>query len=133
MVRRTYDVPSSFEGDWSYGDTPIMATNRPLQLAKPSLQGYQGTIEELVAKAKTMSEGGYVYVDGGSLLRQALDAGRVDDITMTLIPIVLGDGTPLFNGTKQMHQIDLQRNHPDTSSSYSANSADIVPKRAVRG
>jgi len=54
-----------------------------------------------------MSEGGYVYVDGGSLIRQAFDAGLVDDITLTLIPIVLEDGTPLFNGTKQMHQIEL--------------------------
>ena len=65
MGRRTYDVVSSSEGDWPYGDTPIIvATNRPLQMAKPSVQGYQGTIEELVAKAKTMSEGGDVYVDG---------------------------------------------------------------------
>ena len=56
MGRRIYDVVSSFEGDWPYGDTPIIvATNRPLQMAKPSVQGYQGTIEELVAKAKTMS------------------------------------------------------------------------------
>ena len=72
MGRRTYDVVSSFEGDWPYGDTPIIvAANRPLQMAKPSVQGYQGTIEELVAKAKTMSEGGDVYVDGGNLIRQA--------------------------------------------------------------
>ncbi|MFP6636231.1 MAG: dihydrofolate reductase family protein [Dehalococcoidia bacterium] len=108
MGRRTYDAASSFEGDWPYGDIPIIvATNRPLQMAKPSVQGYQGTIEELVAKAKTMSEGGDVYVDGGNLIRQALDVGLVDDITLTLIPIVLGDGIPLFNGAKQMHRLEL--------------------------
>ena len=108
MGRQTYDAVSSFEGDWPYGDTPIIvATNRPLQMAKPSVQGYQGTIEELVAKAKTMSEGGDVYVDGGNLIRQALDAGLVDDITLTLIPIVLGDGIPLFSGAKQMHRLEL--------------------------
>ena len=108
MGRRTYEAVSSFEGDWPYGDTPIIvATNRPLQMAKPSVQGYQGTIEELVAKAKTMSEGGDVYVDGGNLIRQALDAGLVDDITLTRIPIVLGDGITLFSGVKQMHRLEL--------------------------
>jgi len=99
MGRRAYDVVSSFEGDWPYGDTSIiMATNQPLQMAKPSVLGYQGTIEELVAKAKTMSEAGDVYVDGGNLIRQTLDAGLVDGITLTLIPIVLGHGISLFSG-----------------------------------
>ena len=52
-----------------------------------------------------MSEGGEVYVDGGNLIRQALDAGLVDDITLTLIPIVLGDGIPLFSGANQMDRL----------------------------
>jgi len=108
MGRRTYDVLGSFEGAWPYGDTPIIvATNRPLQTAKPSVQGYQGTIGELVAKAKTISEGRDVYLDGGNLIRQALDAGLVDEITVTLIPIVLGDGIPLFSGTKEIHRLEL--------------------------
>ena len=108
MGRRIYDVASSFEGDWPYGDTPIIvATNRPLQTDKPSVQGSQGTIGELVAKAKTMAEGRDVYLDGGNLIRQALDAGLVDELTLTLIPIVLGDGIPLFSGTKQNHRLEL--------------------------
>ena len=54
-----------------------------------------------------MSEGGDVYVDGGNLIRQVLDAGLVDDITLTRIPIVLGDGIPLFSVAKQMHRLEL--------------------------
>ena len=65
--RRTYNVVFSFEGDWPYGDTSIiMATNQPLQMAKPSVQGYQGTVEELVAKAKTMS-GGETFILTGTI------------------------------------------------------------------
>lgn len=75
MGRRTFDVASSFEGTWPYGDTPILvATNRPLQTVIPTVYGSQGTIEELVGKAKTMADGGDVYLDGGNLIRQALDA-----------------------------------------------------------
>ena len=85
----------------------IVATNRPIQTAKPSVQGHQGTIGELVARAKTMSGGRDVYLDGGNLIRQALDAELVDEVTLTLIPIVLGDGIPLFSGTKQIHRLEL--------------------------
>jgi dihydrofolate reductase len=90
MGRRTYDVACNFEGAWPYGDTPIIvATNRPLETANPSVQGHQGTIGELVTRAKTMSGGRDVYLDGGNLIRQALDAGLVDEVTLTLIPIIL--------------------------------------------
>ena len=110
MGRRTYDVACSFDGPWPYGDTPIIvATNRPLQTAKHSVQESQGTIRELGAKAKTMSEGRDVYLDVGNLIRQALDAGLVDEVTPTMIPIVLGDGIPLFSGTKQIHRLELCR------------------------
>ena len=54
-----------------------------------------------------MSGGGDVYVDGGNLIRHALDAGLVDDITLTLIPMVLGNGIPLFSGAKQTHWLEL--------------------------
>jgi dihydrofolate reductase len=108
MGRRTYDVACNFEGAWPYGDTPIIvATNRPLETANPSVQGHQGTIGELVTRAKTMSGGRDVYLDGGNLIRQALDAGLVDEVTLTLIPIILGDGIPLFSGTKQIHRLQL--------------------------
>ncbi len=108
MGRRTYDVVCKFEGVWPYGDTPILvATNRPLQTPKDCIQSSQGTIGELVARAKSMAEGRDIYLDGGNLIRQALDAELVDEVTLTVIPIILGDGVTLFGGTLQIHRMDL--------------------------
>ncbi len=106
--RRSYDVASKFEGAWPYGDTPILvATHRPLRTAKDCIQSSQGTIGELVARAKSMAEDRDIYLDGGNLIRQALDAELVDGVTLTLIPIILGDGVPLFGGTLQIHRLEL--------------------------
>jgi len=38
-----------------------------------------------------------VYLDGGDLVRQALNAGLVDEITTTFIPVLLGQGVRLFD------------------------------------
>jgi dihydrofolate reductase len=34
--------------------------------------------------------------DGGPLIRSFLRAHLIDDITLSIIPVVLGDGIPLF-------------------------------------
>ena len=70
MGRRTYDVVSKFEGDWPHGDTPILvATNRPLQPTRDTVQSSQGTIGELAARAKSLAAGRDIYLNGGNLIR----------------------------------------------------------------
>lgn len=113
MGRRTYDAVDSFAGEWPYGDTPIIvATNRPLQPTKGNVRAAQGTIEDLVEMAKSVSRGRDVYIDGGNVIGQALDAGLVDEITMTLLPVVLGNGVKLFGNTERTHKLSL-KSHRD--------------------
>jgi dihydrofolate reductase len=46
-------------------------------------------------------------VDGGALVRAAMDAGLVDRITLTLVPIVLGRGISLFTGLASLQRLEL--------------------------
>ena len=108
MGRRTFDVASGFEGEWPYGETPVVvATRRPLASRLPSVISATGSIEELVQKAKELAGGRDVYIDGGTLIRSALDAGLIDEIIVTMIPTVLGAGIPLFAGTARRHPLEL--------------------------
>lgn len=106
MGRRTYDVVRGMGGDWPYGATPILVrTTRPLDAeAPPTVTPIAGTIEACLDAAAELAAGRDVYVDGGATVRAALDAGRVDDLIVTVAPILLGRGVPLFAG--------LQRRHP---------------------
>lgn len=47
---------------------------------------------------------------GGDVVRRALDAGVVDELRLHLAPIVLGGGTPLFEGSErhELRQIDVR-------------------------
>jgi dihydrofolate reductase len=109
MGRRTYDTVRGFGVDWPYGDTPVVvATRRALDVDPPSTaRAMAGPIEALVAQALEAAGGRDVYLDGGDIIRQALDAGLVDELIVTLIPVVLGEGQPLFAGVTQRHHFEL--------------------------
>lgn len=100
MGRRTLDVVAGFGGPWPYGDRPVLvATHRPLpEVPGAALRAVSGEIGALVALAREAAGAGHVYLDGGILVRQALDAGLVDELTLTTIPVLLAGGVPLFAG-----------------------------------
>ena len=57
MGRGTYVVASSFEGDWPYGDTPIIvATNRPLRWPNPRFQDIKEPLKSLSRRPKRCPE-----------------------------------------------------------------------------
>lgn len=113
MGRRTYDVVRGFDIPWPYGDRPVLvATNRPIDPdPTPFVRAVGGSIQELVAAARKAAEGQDVYIDGGALIRQALEADLVDDLTVTLAPIALGAGIPLFAGLPRHYPLKIVAHH----------------------
>jgi len=100
MGRRTYDILAGFDAElWPYGEVPMLvATHRPLDPIRPTIRAVEGSIESLVQAAGEVAGERGVYLDGGILVREALDAGLVDEITVTVVPAILGRGVPLFTG-----------------------------------
>jgi dihydrofolate reductase len=113
MGRRSYDVISGFEGPWQYRSTPVLvATSRPLSPQRASVRAVSGSIESLLRQAQEFAKERDVYIDGGAIIRAALDAGLVDELTVTLVPIVLGTGIPLFTGVTRQHELELLGSRP---------------------
>ncbi|WP_061965345.1 dihydrofolate reductase family protein [Demequina aurantiaca] len=107
MGRRTYDVVSTFD-EWPYGDTPvIVATSRPLDDAPPTVTTASAPIKNLIAEAHDAAGEKDVYLDGGNLIRQALDADQIDQIIVTQMPTVLGRGHPLFAGADNPRELTV--------------------------
>lgn len=109
MGRRTYEVVRGFSHGSPYGQVPVLvATNRPLHDdASDSFRRVSGPIEELVAEAKRAARGRDVYLDGGDLIRQAADARLIDDLIITVAPMALGAGHPLFAGLQQRYPLEI--------------------------
>lgn len=108
MGRNTYDVVAGFEGPWPYGDTPLyVVTSRPLEPAAPTVKAVSGEPLDLIAAVQADIGDGGIYLDGGRLIRSMLDAGLVDELTVTVVPVILGAGSPLFAGAVRRHDLDL--------------------------
>lgn len=98
MGRKTYEQIVGF-GEWPYGDTPIVVLSRSLdELPGGPRAGVRLSSErprELVARLA--SEGfRHVYVDGGATIQGFLADDLLDELTITVIPVVLGAGRRLF-------------------------------------
>ncbi|HMI92411.1 MAG TPA: dihydrofolate reductase family protein [Polyangiales bacterium] len=108
MGRRTYDVVLGFTSGWPYGETPVLvASSKPVVTQRASVRGIGGSIAELITRAKQAAGERDVYIDGGALIRSALDADLIDELIVTVIPIVLGAGLPLFAGVTRRHPLEL--------------------------
>lgn len=108
MGRRTFEAVGALGVPWPYGETPVLvATRRPLSTEIRSVRRVEGPIETLVDEARKVAGGKDVYVDGGTLIREVLDAGLIDELTLTVVPTILGAGIPLFAGAARRHPLEL--------------------------
>ena len=107
MGRRTYQVSLDYDA-WHYGDRPVLvATHHTLP---PAPQGgharaVQGPIAELVAAGLAAADGKDLYLDGGDLVRQGLDAGLVDELCLTFLPVILGRGIRLWDSLQNRNDL----------------------------
>lgn len=111
MGRRTYDVVTGM-GVWPYGDTPVLvATHRELSPPAKPVRAVTGDIHSLISQAKKAAGDRDVYLDGGALIRQALDGGLVDELCLTWVPILLGKGIRLFDGLQGQTRLEFVEHH----------------------
>ena len=102
--RRTYETVLGYE-TWPYfGKRVIVMTHRPAK-AHQAEEFYSGSALEL---ANRLTDARRVYVDGGNVVSQFFAAGLIDDVTISVIPIVLGNGIRLFSGGEGEHRLELE-------------------------
>lgn len=129
MGRNTYRVVEGFDGPWPHGDRPVLvATRRPLTPKAPTVRAVAGHIADLIAEARAVAGDKDVYLDGGDLIRQGIDADLVDELVVSIIPTILGAGAPLFAGTHGRHALTLV-----SSQAFAAGLVQLTLRPRSRG
>ena len=83
----------AFGGGW---DGPqFVLTHRPPADSSPGVT-FVGDIDTAIAQSRAAAGGKYVNILGASVAAQCLRAGVVDEVMVTVTPVLLGDGTRLF-------------------------------------
>lgn len=92
MGRKTYEQVLDFPGEFPYSKTINYVFTRQKQQSNNLVHFIHDHIEEFVNQLKNQSGKDIWLIGGGELNTHPLNAGLIDEIILTIIPIVLGKG-----------------------------------------
>jgi dihydrofolate reductase len=97
--RGTYEAAGRWGGENPWGLPFFIVTHRPEDEPEGGALTFVNGVEEAVARAREAAGDKDVHVMGGAdVIRQVLEAGLVDELTIIVAPVVLGGGKRLFDG-----------------------------------
>ena len=113
IVGRTmHDVVNGWGDDPGFGVPVFVVTHRPHEAVDKGDTCFEfvtGGIDDALARARAAAgDKNVIVMGGGELLRQFLAAGLVDELTLTIAPVLLGAGKRLFDGLNRT-DIGLER------------------------
>jgi dihydrofolate reductase len=98
MGRHTFEKVLTFE-TWPYGDKRVVVlSSRPVDVSVvrgAALETMGGPPAEIVSRLAG-SGAHHLYVDGGITIQRFLRAGLVRRLVITRVPVLIGEGIPLF-------------------------------------
>jgi dihydrofolate reductase len=97
--RFTYEAARHWGGENPWGLPVFIVTHRPEEEPEDGAFTFVSGVREAVTRAADAAGDKDVHVMGGAdVIRQALEAGLVDELSIIVAPVVLGGGKRLFDG-----------------------------------
>jgi dihydrofolate reductase len=94
---------------WVYGDVPtIVLTHRKLPIDRQNIEIYSGDLNKLVNERLKPNYKNVWLVGGPKLTKDFIRLNLAEEIRKTILPIMLGDGTPFFDQIEQEHALHLK-------------------------
>jgi dihydrofolate reductase len=100
MGSRTYETALGFEAKgfgWAYGDKPTFVLSSRSLPAKASVEFYAGDLPALFGRLRQAYRNIWV-AGGGQVAGELLRLGLADEVALSLMPVLIGDGIPFFGG-----------------------------------
>ena len=102
MGRKCMEMISSMNlapEQWPYGDAHIVVLSNSIKESPENLRGkvemYSGDIRDLINELEQKGLE-HAYIDGGSTITAFLNLQLINEMTITQVPVLLGEGVPLF-------------------------------------
>jgi len=107
MGSKTYE--HALELGWAYGDTPIyVLTSRNLKTDKKTVQFYSGDLHQFVNDLLKPNFKIIWVVGGAKVTKDFIQLKLADDIRLSLMPVILGDGLLFFDYIGKEERLHLK-------------------------
>jgi dihydrofolate reductase len=95
----TYEAAQAWGGSNPFGVPFFIVTHRPEDAPADAGFTFVNGLDEAIARAREAAGDKDVFVMGGAdVIRQALRAGYVEELSISIAPVILGGGKRLFDG-----------------------------------
>lgn len=114
LGRKSFETVLTF-GAWPYADKRVVVlSSQPVDLSAThgAIVEQMGGPPAEIAFKLAASGAHHLYVDGGITIQRFLGAGLIDRLVITRVPVLIGDGIPLFGSLPQ----DIRLRHVMTRS-----------------
>ncbi len=111
MGSRTYEhaLQLSKSYGWAYGDVPtIVVSQRKLPVERKNVQIFSGELLQLVNEELKPRYKNVWLVGGALLAREFMRLKLADELRLSILPIILGDGTPFMDHPGIEHVLQLK-------------------------
>jgi len=94
--RNTFETVLGFDR-WPYDKPVYVLSSRPLPRipAAAAVEHLSGDPRDVMTQLEARGAG-HIYVDGGVTIQRFLEAGLIDRLIVTRVPVLIGSGIPLF-------------------------------------
>ena len=98
--RKTFEVVRAMTNEWYYGKKQVVVLSRGPALDFSAIK--EGVVEQMSGEpeeiVRRLEAKGFkhAYIDGGITIQRFLAAGLIDRMIVTRVPVLIGEGIPLF-------------------------------------
>jgi dihydrofolate reductase len=105
--RKTYDKVISMGIDFPHPDKEVYIITRTTRPNIGSAKFYTGDLKSLISKLKS-EKGKNIFCDGGAeIVNELLKDVLIDEFIISVIPILIGNGTKLFKDGRPEQKLEL--------------------------
>lgn len=122
--RRLFDIAGGWNDNHPVGAPVVVVTHQapPDAVERWPRTTFVDGVEPAIARARQIADGKDVTIASANITQQALDLGLVDEVHVSLVPVLFGRGIPYFaelsRGHLMLEDPDLTQGHRALHLSY---------------
>lgn len=107
MGRKTYEIVLSFGIGFPHADKKSYVLTRTSRVADANVTFFNGDVKTLLDDLRK-TDGKNIFIDGGAeVVHLLLKNQLIDELIISIIPVLLGDGIRLFKGEEPGQKLEL--------------------------
>lgn len=108
LGRRTYDWVMQQVEDFPHTDKASYVITKQERASIGNIQFYNQNLKELVVKLKKQNSKKHIFCDGGAqIVNELLRDKLFDELIISIVPVLLGEGIPLFQDNRPENVLNL--------------------------